>query len=85
MLAGIKFGGWVLNGHCKILADFNLAVRYRIAIRWRVSKKFCWLQRQAAKLPNLIPHQIFWLYGSVQTYSVQTYRRVGLTKIQLHI
>ena len=51
----------------KILADFNLAVHYRIAIHIiYVSKKFrralIWqLQRQTAKPPNLI----FRLYGII--------------------
>ena len=36
-----------------VLADFNL-VDFNLAV-----------SSPTAKLPNLIPHQIFWLYGSV--------------------
>ena len=51
-----------------ILADLNLAVRYRIAIRTYASKKFwriiIWqLLRQSTKPPNLTSRQIFQLYG----------------------
>ena len=51
-----------------VLADLNLAVWYGIAIRIYASKKFwrilIWrLLMQTAKPPNLIPHQIFRLYG----------------------
>ena len=52
-----------------VLADLNLAVRYGIAICIYASNKFwrilIWrLLMQTAKLSNLIPHQIFQLYGS---------------------
>ena len=52
-----------------VLVDLNLAVWYGIAIHTYVSKKFwrilIWqLLRQSAKLPNLIPRQIFRLYSS---------------------
>ena len=52
-----------------VLADLNLAVRYGITIRIYVSKKFWriliwWLLRLSANLPNLIPRQIFRLYGT---------------------
>ena len=53
----------------RILADLNLAVRYGIVIRIYASSKF-WrililaVVIQTAKMPNLIPRQIFRLYGS---------------------
>ena len=51
-----------------VLVDLNLAVWYRITICIYASKKFwrilIWrLLRQSAKLPNLIPRQIFQLYS----------------------
>ena len=51
-----------------VLADLNLAVQYGIATCIYASKKFwrilIWqLLKQTAKLPNLIPRQIFRLYG----------------------
>ena len=49
----------------RILADLNLAVRYGIAIRIYASRKF-WrilIWRLQYRLPNLIPRQIFRLYG----------------------
>ena len=53
-----------------ILADLNLAVRYGIAMRIYVSKKFWliliwWLLKQTPKPPNLIPYQIFQLYDKL--------------------
>ena len=56
----------------KILVDFNLVVRYGIAIRIYTSKKSWWiliwqLQRQAAKLPNC---QLFQLYGNTRNSEI---------------
>ena len=53
----------------KYWRKLNLVVQYRITICIYVDKKFwrilIWrLLRQSAKLPNLIPHQIFRLYGN---------------------
>ena len=50
----------------RIQADLNLVVRYGIAIHVHVSKRYWWILiwRQIAKLPNLIPRQIFQLYSS---------------------
>ena len=64
----LNLADWPQPAWTKILANFNLVVRYGIAIRIYASKKFwqilIWrLQRQTAKLPNLISRQIFWLYG----------------------
>ena len=58
-----------------VLVDLNLAVQYGIAIRIHVSKKFwrilIWrLPRQSANPPNLIPGQIFQLYGSSWANSI---------------
>ena len=52
-----------------VLVDLNLAVQYRIAICIYASKKFwqilIWrLLKKTAKHPNLIPCQIFRLYGT---------------------
>ena len=44
-----------------VLADLNLAVRYGIAMRIYASNLVVLMQ--TAKPPNLIPHQIFQLYG----------------------
>ena len=67
----LNLADWPQPAWTKILANFNLAVRYGIAIRIYASKKFwrilIWrLQRQTAKPPNLIPRQIFRLYGIPQ-------------------
>ena len=64
----------------KALADFNLAVRYGIAIRIYMSKKFWWiliwwLLSWTTKLPNLIPHQVFRLYGTWLTRYLLTNAR----------
>ena len=53
----------------KYWRELNLAVQYGITIRIYESKKYwrilIWrLQRQTSKPPNLIPHQIFQLYGN---------------------
>ena len=60
----------------KILADLDLVVRYGIATRIYASMKYWqiliwWLQRQIAKPPNLIPHQIFQLYGILVIRTLQ--------------
>ena len=49
----------------RILADLNLAVRYRIAIRKYASRKFGRYNIDHQP-PTLIPHQIIWLYGNYQ-------------------
>ena len=69
ILAGIKFGSWALNRHCKNIGGFKMAVWKRITIRIYASMKYWrifiwWLQSQTAKLPNLIPRHIFWLHCS---------------------
>ena len=49
----------------RILVDLNLAVRYGIAIRYEILADFnLAVIISTAKLPNLIPRQIFQLYGS---------------------
>ena len=52
----------------RILADLNLAVRYGIAIRIYASRNFGGFNLVVviliAKSPNLIPRQIFRLYGN---------------------
>ena len=58
---------WPQPAWIKISVDFNLAVRYGIAIRIYATKNFWWiliwwLQRWTTKPPNLIPHQIFILH-----------------------
>ena len=55
---------------CSPLVDLNLTVQYGMAISIYVSKKFWWiliwqLLKQTVKPPNLIPCQIFWLYGII--------------------
>ena len=45
------------------LVDLNLVVWYSIAIRTCTRKKNLAVLMHTTKLPNLIPHQIFWLYG----------------------
>ena len=55
-----------------VLVDLNLAVRYGIAVRIYnayIIRKYrriliWWLYRQTTKLSNLLPHQIFWLFGN---------------------
>ena len=46
-----------------ILVDLNLTVRYGITIRIYASRKFEQIFNTTTKPPNLIPHQIFRLYG----------------------
>ena len=51
-----------------LLVDLNLAVWYGIAIHTCTWKKKLAdfnlvVERHTAKPPNLIPRQIFWLYG----------------------
>ena len=72
ILAGIKFGIWVPNCHRKGIGGFKFGslVQDRHTYNIYASKKFwrilIWrLLRQSANLPNLIPCQIFWLYGMV--------------------
>ena len=62
-----------------VLADLNLAVWYVIAIHIHVyvSNKFWWiliwqLLEQTTKPPNLIPRQIFWLYGILAKFFITT-------------
>ena len=43
----------------EILADFNLVVQYGIVIRTQAQTEFWRKVGQSAKLPNLIPHHIF--------------------------
>ena len=66
-----------------ILADLNLAVRYGIAIHIYASKKFwrilIWqLLEQTAKPPNLIPRQIFRLYGMPGNITVESHKYTHL-------
>ena len=67
-----------------VLADFNLGVRYGIVIRIYMSMKYwCILiwrsHRQTAKPPNLIPHQIFWLY-SILVWEDNLFKIVGMSQ-----
>ena len=56
----------------KVLADLNLVVWYGITIRACTRKKladfYLVAERHTAKPPNLIPHQIFRLYGKFLLY-----------------
>ena len=67
ILAVIKFGGLPPN---RVFADLKLAVWNSIAIHTCTRYKF-WrifnlvVSPKTAKLPNLIPRQIFWLYGNI--------------------
>ena len=63
---------WSPIAIANMLVDLNFVIQYGIAIRY-VSKKFWWiliwqLLKQTAKPPNLIPCQIFQLYGITKRF-----------------
>ena len=68
-MAWIKFGGWAQNRYCKNIGKFEFGGLVRdVHIRIYVSRKFWWIFNlavviQTASPPNLIPRQIFRLYG----------------------
>ena len=70
MLAGIKFGGWASNRHCKNICGFkfggSVKDRHTYICKYGIilADFNLAVAKQTAKPPNLIPRQIFWLYGS---------------------
>ena len=68
---GIKFGGWAPNHDYKNIGRFKFggSVRDRqmyVCTCMKYWQILIWqLQKQTTKPPNLIPRQIFWLYGNI--------------------
>ena len=71
ILVRIKFGcmcdGFAMQCHVMLL---NASKKFWLILIW-------WLQRQTAKLPNLIPCQIIWLYD-MRLVASNTYDKVGI-------
>ena len=68
LLAGIKFGGWALNRHCKNTGGISgfkfgdsVRGRHTYTCKYEILADFnLAVASWGAKPPNLIPRQIFW-------------------------
>ena len=72
---GIKFGVWALNRHCKNIGGFkfggSVRDRHTYICKYEVLMDFnLAVASKTAKPPNLIPRQIFRLYGILILLSV---------------
>ena len=70
---GIKFGGWAPNRHSKNIGRFkfggSVQDRHTYICKYEILADFnLAVAKQTAKPPNLIPRQIFWLYGILYIY-----------------
>ena len=71
----IKFGSWAPNHHCKNIGRFKFGGlvrdRHMYIFKYEILADFSLVvARQTAKLPNLIPRQIFQLYGMSRGKSI---------------